>query len=131
MQNVSFKIHSKIGSSLGLNLAAEGALAATSTSTFNFDTTTLELFDSMYYSNLFSGKGVLQSNQILFESWTTKLPTMFNILSTSSFASSFVDSMLTMRKIEVKMDAEGEIHRHCHVVNPTAEAPTPVVTPSA
>jgi peroxidase len=106
-------------------------VGGSSTSTFNLDPTTPELFDNMYYSNLLNGKGVLQSDQILFESWTTKLPTMFNILSTTSFTSSFADSMLTMSKIEVKTGSEGEIRRHCRVVNPTGVAPPPVVTPSA
>lgn len=97
--------------------------------TFNLDPTTPELFDNMYYSNLFGGKGVLQSDQILFESWSTKLPTMFNVLSTSSFTSSFADSMLTMSQIEVKTGTDGEIRRQCRVVNPTSSSPAP--SPSA
>jgi peroxidase len=94
-----------------------------SSSTFNLDPTTPELFDNMYYSNLFAGKGVLQSDQILFESWSTKLPTMFNILSTTSFTSSFADAMLTMSQIEVKTGTDGDIRRHCRVVNPGGAAP--------
>ncbi|KAG0589827.1 hypothetical protein KC19_1G051500 [Ceratodon purpureus] len=100
-----------------------------SSSTFNLDPTTPELFDNMYYSNLFGGKGVLQSDQILFESWSTKLPTMFNVLSTTSFTSSFADSMLTMSQIEVKTGADGEIRRHCRVVNPVIAASSPASPP--
>lgn len=101
-------------------------VGGSSSSTFNLDPTTPELFDNMYYSNLFSGKGVLQSDQILFESWSTKLPTMFNVLSTTSFTSSFADSMLTMSQIEVKTGSEGEIRRNCRAVNPVVEAPAPL-----
>lgn len=94
-----------------------------SSSTFNLDPTTPELFDNMYYSNLFAGKGVLQSDQILFESWSTKLPTMFNILSTTSFTSSFADAMLTMSQIDVKTGTDGDVRRLCRVVNPGSAAP--------
>lgn len=100
-------------------------VGGSSTATFNLDPTTPELFDNMYYSNLFSGKGVLQSDQVLFESWSTKLPTMFNILSSSSFTSSFASSMLTMSQIEVKTGSEGEVRQHCRVVNPAADPPFP------
>lgn len=113
---------------LDANLAAQlktlcPQVGGNSSSTFNLDPTTPELFDNMYYSNLFGGKGVLQSDQILFESWSTKLPTMFNVLSTTSFTSSFADSMLTMSQIEVKTGADGEVRRHCRVANPIAASP--------
>ena len=73
--------------------------------------------DTVYYTQLLNGKGVLQSDQAL-----TNDPTTSGIVETfaqnpSQWAAGFTDAMIRLGKVDVLTGREGEIRRNCRAVN--------------
>ncbi|GAA0144706.1 peroxidase [Lithospermum erythrorhizon] len=89
--------------------------------TASLDRTTRDLFDNNYFKNLVNGKGLLQSDQILYSSneaiSTTK--DLVELYSNNSgvFLSDFVNSMIKMGNISPLTGSSGEIRKNCRVIN--------------
>ncbi|KAG9459818.1 hypothetical protein H6P81_004326 [Aristolochia fimbriata] len=85
------------------------------------DRNSTDLFDNHYFKNLVNGKGLLQSDQILFSSddanATTKSLVQQYSQNSSLFFSDFVSSMIKMSSISPLTGTSGEIRKNCRVVN--------------
>ncbi|KAI4966578.1 hypothetical protein ZWY2020_038022 [Hordeum vulgare] len=83
----------------------------------NLDTTTANTFDNAYYTNLMSQKGLLHSDQVLFNNDTTD-NTVRNFASNpAAFSSSFTTAMIKMGNIAPKTGTQGQIRLSCSRVN--------------
>ncbi|KAF2310965.1 hypothetical protein GH714_018810 [Hevea brasiliensis] len=82
-----------------------------------FDPLTPTRLDNNYYKNLKSKKGLLFSDQVLWESSLTKKMVGSNIKHPSAWASKFASAMVHMGSIEVLTGSQGEIRKNCRVVN--------------
>ncbi|KAK7303552.1 hypothetical protein RJT34_14459 [Clitoria ternatea] len=85
----------------------------------NLDVSTPDTFDNKYYSNLQSGKGLLQSDQELFSTLGAEtIPIVNNFINNQSlFFENFKASMIKMGNIGVLTGSRGEIRRQCNFVN--------------
>lgn len=85
------------------------------------DRNSRDLFDNHYFQNLLNGKGLLQSDQILFSSSEAASTTRSIVESYGNdsvlFFSNFVNSMIKMSNISPLTGSSGEIRRNCRVVN--------------
>lgn len=85
------------------------------------DRNSTDLFDNHYFQNLLSGKGLLQSDQILFSSdeaiSTTKNLVLLYSYNFSLFFNDFINSMIKMGNISPLTGSSGEIRKNCRVVN--------------
>ncbi|XP_037483543.1 peroxidase 1-like [Triticum dicoccoides] len=83
----------------------------------NLDTTTANTFGNAYYTNLMSQKGLLQSDQVLFNNDTTD-NTVRNFASNpAAFSSAFTTTMIKMGNIVPKTGTQGQIRLSCSRVN--------------
>ncbi|KAF2310966.1 hypothetical protein GH714_018824 [Hevea brasiliensis] len=82
-----------------------------------FDPLTPTRLDNNYYKNLKSKKGLLFSDQVLWESSLTKKMVGSNIKHPSAWASKFASAMVHMGSIKVLTGSQGEIRKNCRVVN--------------
>ncbi|VAH42252.1 unnamed protein product [Triticum turgidum subsp. durum] len=83
----------------------------------NLDTTTANTFDNAYYTNLMSQKGLLHSDQVLFNNDTTD-NTVRNFASNpAAFSSAFTTAMIKMGNIAPKTGTQGQIRLSCSRVN--------------
>ncbi|XP_037483541.1 peroxidase 1-like [Triticum dicoccoides] len=83
----------------------------------NLDTTTANTFDNAYYTNLMSQKGLLHSDQVLFNNNTTD-NTVRNFASNpAAFSSAFTTAMIKMGNIAPKTGTQGQIRLSCSRVN--------------
>lgn len=74
-------------------------------------------FDNAYYQNLLSGKGLLTSDQVLFEDATSQ-PTVVRFAnSAADFNDAFVAAMRKLGRVGVKTGKDGEIRRDCTTFN--------------
>jgi peroxidase len=96
--------------------------AADGTTVMNLDPTTPFTFDNEYYSNLPNGKAMLQSDQVLWNDFSTQFASTINSFVGPVWDNSFGDSMITMSNINIKSSNEGEIRLNCHVTNSQAAA---------
>lgn len=86
--------------------------------TLNLDATTPDLFDNMYYINQIDHRGLLHSDQALFNDISTRGEVMLNSLLAGPWAFQFSRTMIQMGNIQVKTAIqEGEIRRNCRFVN--------------
>ncbi|XP_042512945.1 peroxidase N [Macadamia integrifolia] len=85
------------------------------------DRNSTDLFDNHYFKNLLNGKGLLQSDEILYTSnlsVTTTKPLVESYSSDSSlFFKAFANSMINMGNISPLTGSAGEIRKNCRVVN--------------
>ncbi|KAA8528140.1 hypothetical protein F0562_035609 [Nyssa sinensis] len=85
------------------------------------DRNSRDLFDNHYFQNLLAGKGLLQSDQILFSSAeaasTTKTIVETYSRNSNLFFTDFVNSMIRMGNISPPPGSRGEIRKNCRVVN--------------
>ncbi|KAK4284299.1 hypothetical protein QN277_001153 [Acacia crassicarpa] len=81
------------------------------------DAATPNRLDNKYYVALKNHRGVLTSDQTLFESVTTRKMVMRNAKNGGSWADKFAKAMVRMGSIEVLTGSEGEIRKICSVVN--------------
>ncbi|KAI3887297.1 hypothetical protein MKX03_017858 [Papaver bracteatum] len=86
------------------------------------DTGSENRFDQSYYTNLRNGRGVLESDQKLWNDASTRTFVQrfsgpFRGLSRLIFDVEFGRSMVKMSNIEVKTGTQGEIRRICSAIN--------------
>lgn len=79
----------------------------------DLDVTTPTKFDNLYFKNLLSQKGLLHSDQILFNGGSTDSVVKRYSSKPSSFAEDFVKAMIKMGDIEPLTGSDGEIRKHC------------------
>ncbi|KAJ8574058.1 hypothetical protein K7X08_010569 [Anisodus acutangulus] len=86
------------------------------------DRNSTDIFDNHYFKNLLNGRGLLESDQILYSSdaaltATTKTLVETYSNSTSLFFSDFVNSMIKMGNISPLTGSDGEIRKNCRAMN--------------
>lgn len=84
--------------------------------TVNLDRQTPRKFDTKYYENLVARKGLLTSDQVLFEDVATKQLVLDNTVESVFFAN-FGNSMVKLSEVGVITGTEGEIRTRCFAVN--------------
>ncbi|ESQ31485.1 hypothetical protein EUTSA_v10004581mg [Eutrema salsugineum] len=83
----------------------------------DLDTGSGTTFDTSYFNNLSRGRGVLQSDQVLWTNPATR-PIVQQLMSPrSTFNAEFARAMVRMSNIGVLTGANGEIRRVCSAVN--------------
>ncbi|CAH2079889.1 unnamed protein product [Thlaspi arvense] len=74
-------------------------------------------FDTSFFNNLSRGRGILQSDHVLWTNPTTRSIVQEFMSSRGNFNAQFARSMVKMGNIGVKTGANGEIRRVCSAVN--------------
>lgn len=74
-------------------------------------------FDTSFFNNLSRGRGILQSDHLLWTNPTTRTIVQEFMASRDSFNAQFARSMVKMSNIGVKTGVNGEIRRVCSTVN--------------
>lgn len=82
-----------------------------------FDVQTQLLFDNAYYRNLVAKRGLLNSDQVLFNGGSQDALVRQYIAKPALFASDFVTAMIKMGNIKPLTGTAGQIRRNCRVVN--------------
>ncbi|XP_059274689.1 peroxidase 5-like [Lycium ferocissimum] len=85
--------------------------------TVNLDVTTPKHLDNKYYLNLKYHRGLLTSDQTLFESPLTSKLVMNNVKHGSTWGRKFAAAMVHMGSIDILTGKKGEIRKNCHFVN--------------
>lgn len=85
----------------------------------NLDPTTPNAFDNNYYTNLQSGRGLLQSDQQLFSTAGSDTVAIVNSFADdeTEFFDAFAQSMINMGNISPLTGSDGEIRTNCRRVN--------------
>ncbi|XP_010656526.3 lignin-forming anionic peroxidase-like [Vitis vinifera] len=81
------------------------------------DVVTPNSFDNNYFKNLIQRKGLLQSDQVLFNGGSTDSIVTEYSKSPSTFSSEFASAMVKMGDIEPLLGSAGEIRKICNVIN--------------
>ncbi|XP_062188409.1 peroxidase 2-like [Phragmites australis] len=81
------------------------------------DTTTPNTFDNAYYNNLLSQKGLLHSDQQLFNGGSTDNTVMNYASNTAAFSSAFTTAIVNMGNISPLTGTQGQIRLSCWKVN--------------
>ncbi|CAN6212713.1 unnamed protein product [Urochloa humidicola] len=81
------------------------------------DTTTPTRFDNAYYQNLLAQKGLLHSDQELFNGGSTDATVRSFASSASAFGSAFATAVVKMGNISPKTGSQGQIRTTCSKVN--------------
>ncbi|XP_042517628.1 cationic peroxidase 1-like [Macadamia integrifolia] len=83
------------------------------------DTTTPNIFDSAYYTNLLNFKGILHSDQALFNGGNGLIDYQVKAYTANSlsFLKDFGDSMIRMGNISPLTGSNGEIRSNCRKAN--------------
>ncbi|KAG0598662.1 hypothetical protein M758_12G091800 [Ceratodon purpureus] len=84
--------------------------------TFDLDVATDLKFDTQYYSNLVVKKGMLVSDQALYEDASTKV-LVDKYRKQAVFFDAFAKAMVKMGNIGVLTGTEGQIRKNCRAVN--------------
>ncbi|XP_062077175.1 cationic peroxidase 2-like [Humulus lupulus] len=74
-------------------------------------------FDTSYFTNLSKGRGILASDQLLWNDTSTKVFVQRYLQSVSSFNLEFAKAMVKMSNIGVKTGTQGEIRKVCTAIN--------------
>ncbi|KAI4978971.1 hypothetical protein ZWY2020_015724 [Hordeum vulgare] len=82
-----------------------------------FDVQTQLVFDNAYYSNLVAKRGLLNSDQVLFNGGSQDALVRQYVANPALFASDFVTAMIKMGNIKPLTGTAGQIRRNCRVVN--------------
>ncbi|OEL35636.1 Peroxidase 2 [Dichanthelium oligosanthes] len=108
-------INSTFASSLQANCPR--ASGSGDTTLAPLDTTSPTTFDNAYFSNLLSQKGLLHSDQQLFNGGSTDSTVRNFASSASAFSSAFTTAMVNMGNISPKTGTQGQIRVSCSKVN--------------
>ena len=81
------------------------------------DLVTPNSFDNNYFKNLIQRKGLLQSDQVLFNGGSTDSIVTEYSKSPSTFSSDFSSAMVKMGDIEPLIGSAGEIRKFCNIIN--------------
>ncbi|KAJ1401851.1 Secretory peroxidase [Sesbania bispinosa] len=74
-------------------------------------------FDNVYYQNLVSGKGLLSSDQVLFNDPASQATVIGFANNPGDFSGAFVTAMRKLGRVGVKIGNDGEIRRDCTQFN--------------
>ncbi|CAL5061048.1 unnamed protein product [Urochloa decumbens] len=109
-------INSTFAASLrGICPAAQSA--STDDNLAPLDTTTPNTFDNAYYSNLLSQRGLLHSDQELFNNGSTDNVVRNFASNPAAFSSAFATAMVKMGNISPLTGTQGQIRLSCSKVN--------------
>lgn len=75
------------------------------------------IFDNYYYENLVNKKGLLHSDQELFNGGSTDSQVIAYKLNPNSFQQDFIKAMQKMNNIGVLTGNRGQIRKNCRKVN--------------
>ncbi|XP_040376622.1 peroxidase 70-like [Oryza brachyantha] len=81
------------------------------------DVQTQNAFDNAYYSNLLARRGLLHSDQVLFNGGSQDALVQQYSASPALFAADFAAAMIKMGNISPLTGAAGQIRRNCRAVN--------------
>lgn len=85
------------------------------------DKSSRDSFDNHYFQNLVNGKGLLQSDQMLYSddlaSSTTKTIVQSYSKNPSLFFTEFANSMIKMGNVSPLTGSNGQVRINCRVVN--------------
>nr|CAB3446968.1 unnamed protein product [Digitaria exilis] len=81
------------------------------------DLQTPTVFENNYYKNLVGKKGLLHSDQELFNGGATDAQVQSYVSSQSTFFTDFVTAMIKMGDITPLMGSKGEIRKNCRRIN--------------
>lgn len=81
------------------------------------DTTTQNLFDNAYFCNLVNKKGLLQSDQQLFNGGSTDSQVQNYARNPLAFSRDFVNAMIKMSNLSPLTGNDGQIRTKCYEVN--------------
>ncbi|XP_019438655.1 PREDICTED: peroxidase 55-like [Lupinus angustifolius] len=84
---------------------------------FSLDIETPRIFDSLYYKDLVSGKGLLSSDQVLFTNPKSRSTVIDFAKNPNEFNDAFVIAMRKLGRVGVKTGNKGEIRRDCSKFN--------------
>ncbi|QCD89499.1 peroxidase 5-like [Vigna unguiculata] len=85
--------------------------------TVSLDPSTPIRLDTKYYDGLINHRGLLTSDQTLFNSQSTREMVLTNANDAAGWSHKFGKAMVQMGSIEVLTDSNGEIRNHCTFVN--------------
>ena len=83
----------------------------------NLDTTTGENFDNAYFTNLLSQKGLLHSDQQLFNGGSTDSQVTDYSNNPDTFNTDFANAMVKMSQLSPLTGSNGQIRTNCRAVN--------------
>ncbi|XP_031498994.1 cationic peroxidase 1-like isoform X1 [Nymphaea colorata] len=83
----------------------------------NLDVSTPNAFDSAYYTNLLNRRGLLHSDQELFNGGAADAIVRTYSTNPSSFFTDFANAMIKMGNISPLTGTSGQIRRNCRTVN--------------
>ena len=85
----------------------------------DLDPLTPNLFDNKFFANIHEGRGIVQSDQVLYSTPDAETVSLVNkfLANETAFFESFVVAMIKMANISVLTGTEGEIRLNCHRVN--------------
>ncbi|CAN6467111.1 unnamed protein product [Victoria cruziana] len=83
----------------------------------NLDVTTPNTFDNAYYTNLMSKKGLLHSDQELFNGGAADAIVRNYVASPSAFFTDFANAIIKMGNISPLTGTNGQIRKNCRRVN--------------
>ncbi|KAM0941185.1 putative peroxidase [Dioscorea sansibarensis] len=81
------------------------------------DLQTQNHFDNKYYENLINHRGLLHSDQVLFNNGPADSLVKTYATSTTTFFSDFVTAMIKMGDIKPLTGSKGEIRKNCRKIN--------------
>lgn len=81
------------------------------------DSLTSTRFDNNYYKDLVARRGLLHSDQQLFNSGSQDAVVRTYSINNAAFASDFAAAMVKMSNLSPLTGTNGEIRRNCRVVN--------------
>lgn len=83
----------------------------------NLDSVTPNHFDNQYYKDLIAKKGLLHSDQELFNGGATDALVRAYSRNERVFYADFVSAMIRMGDIKPLTGSQGQIRRNCRLVN--------------
>ncbi|PIA56155.1 hypothetical protein AQUCO_00700480v1 [Aquilegia coerulea] len=81
------------------------------------DSQTINQFDNLYYKNVMSNTGLLESDQVLLQDPNSASMVQYYSMYPSLFSDDFATSMVKLGNVGVLTGEEGEIRKNCHFVN--------------
>ncbi|CAH8271040.1 unnamed protein product [Arabidopsis lyrata] len=81
------------------------------------DPTTTDTFDNSYFQNLVARRGLLTSDQALFNDLSSQSTVMRFANNAEEFYGAFSSAMRNLGRVGVKVGSEGEIRRDCSAFN--------------
>ncbi|XP_054784328.1 cationic peroxidase 1-like [Prosopis cineraria] len=106
-----------IDSSFATTLQGNCPSAGGDSNLANLDTTTPNTFDNAYFKNLLSKKGLLHSDQQLFNGGSTDSQVTAYSNNLATFRADFANAMIKMGNLSPLTGSNGQIRTNCRKVN--------------